>query len=299
MDHEIRLAAFEWLKDQTEIHGEVLPRELLANGFIYKGKRIPLIGPQGIWKPQVMELPLSITSTHDGQYPDTFKGGILKYSYRGENPNHPVNVRLRKTMSGNEPIPLIYFTKIVPGKYMASWPVYIVNDDPAKLTFTAAIDDVSYIGNYSINHAAEDSEDYSRREYITTKALRRVHQHAFREKVIRAYRGQCALCRLRHTELLDAAHIIPDKEEGGEPVISNGLSLCKIHHAAFDKYILGITPDYTIKLREDILREIDGPMLKYGLQSLENNKIILPSHFNERPDRDRLERRFQEFLDAS
>ncbi len=197
MDHQIRLAAFDWLKNQTEIHGEVLPRNILEAGFIFKGIRIPLLGPQGIWKPQVMELPLSITSTHDGQYPDAVEGGLLKYSYRGDNPNHPVNVRLRKTMSATEPTPLIYFTKIVPGKYMANWPVYIVNDNPSELTFTAAIDDVNYIGDLPKSNAAEDTEDYSRREYITTKAIRRLHQHAFRERVIKAYRSQCALCKLK------------------------------------------------------------------------------------------------------
>jgi putative restriction endonuclease len=80
------------------------------------------------------------------------------------------------------------------------------------------------------------------------------------------------------------------------PIVQNGLSLCKIHHAAFDKNILGITPDYIIKVREDVLEEIDGPMLKYGLQSLENNKIILPRNKNFWPDRDRLAMRFEQFI---
>jgi putative restriction endonuclease len=104
---------------------------------------------------------------------------------------------------------------------------------------------------------------------------------------------------LRHFELLDAAHIVPDKEEQGLPVITGGLSLCKIHHTAFDKYIIGITPDYTIKVRKDILEEIDGPMLKYGIQRLENNKIILPSTKNNWPDRERLGYRYERFLKAT
>ena len=43
---------------------------------------------------------------------------------------------------------------------------------------------------------------------------------------------RCALCRLRHQELLDAAHITPDSEAEGEPLVSNGVVLCKLHHAA-------------------------------------------------------------------
>jgi putative restriction endonuclease len=73
------------------------------------------------------------------------------------------------------------------------------------------------------------------------------------------------------------------------------LSLCKIHHAAFDKNIIGISPDYTIKVREDILLEVDGPMLKHGIQEMNNQQIILPFHKKDYPDRERLEERYNAF----
>jgi len=94
-------------------------------------------------------------------------------------------------------------------------------------------------------------------------------------------------------------HIIPDKEEGGEPVIPNGLSLCKIHHAAFDSNLIGATPDYHIIVRGDILRELDGPMLKHGLQEMHKQKIILPANKAHWPDRERLEIRFKKFKEVS
>ena len=87
--------------------------------------------------------------------------------------------------------------------------------------------------------------------------------------------------------------------EGGEPVIPNGLSLCKIHHAAFDSNIIGVTPDYQIIVRGDILRELDGPMLKYGLQEMHKQKIILPAKKAHWPDRKRLEIRFNKFKEVS
>jgi putative restriction endonuclease len=76
------------------------------------------------------------------------------------------------------------------------------------------------------------------------------------------------------------------------------LSLCKIHHAAFDKNILGIRPDYRVEIQSDVLEEIDGPMLKHGLQELHGAKLILPSKAIDRPDPERLDQRYELFLAA-
>jgi len=110
--------------------------------------------------------------------------------------------------------------------------------------------------------AVSDPEQAIRRSYVTRVSKQRMHQQEFRQRVLRAYREQCAICRLRHEELLDAAHILPDGHPRGEPVVPNGLALCKLHHAAFDRNFLGLRPDLTVELRPDVLREPDGPMLK-------------------------------------
>ncbi len=68
---------------------------------------------------------------------------------------------------------------------------------------------------------------------------------------------------------LKSAHIIPDSDKRGSPIVSHGLSLCEIHHAVFDQNILGVDPDCVVHIRKDILEEKDGPMLKHGLQELE------------------------------
>jgi putative restriction endonuclease len=132
--------------------------------------------------------------------------------------------------------------------------------------------------------------------YVTATFRRRLHQVAFRERVIRAYQDRCALCRLRHHELLDAAHITPDRELEGEPIVSNGLALCKLHHAAFDSFFFVIRPDYVIQVRQSILDESDGPMLVVGLQQIHGQTIHLPRRLEDQPDPRRLERRFEEFL---
>ena len=138
-----------------------------------------------------------------------------------------------------------------------------------------------------------------RRRYITTTVQRRLHQAAFRERVLRAYTGACAICHLRHTELLDAAHIDEDSTELGAPLISNGLAMCKLHHAAFDSDLLTVRPDYRVEVRPSIMGESDGPMLVVGLQQAHGQLIGLPRRASERPDLVRLERRYERFIRAS
>jgi putative restriction endonuclease len=292
-DDQIRLAASDWLNEQTLIYGEALPRRLLEQGFYFQEQRITLMGPQGIWKPQVMDLPISITTVPDGPYDDgAIEEGSYHYKYRGTNPNHPDNVGLREVMKQYKP--LIYFFGTVKGMYVPQFPVYIVYDSIPNLSFTIIIEDKLK----SITVDQEDPVELYKKHYKTVNTIVRLHQRSFREKVMRAYKSQCSLCRLRHEELLDAAHIIVDKDDWGDPIVQNGLSLCKIHHAAYDKHILGISPDYQVKVREDILEEVDGPMLKFGIQGLNNQQLILPGSRRDWPDQLRLEQRFHTFLRA-
>jgi len=301
-DEKVRLAAFEWLSEQVATYGEVLPRDILQKGFTLEGKRIPLISPQGIFKPAVLpEMPLSIVTSPKGPYNDGFSSdGLLQYKYRGEDAQHRDNVGLRKAMKRR--VPLIYFHGIAPGKYIASWPVYVVGDDSAKLTFTVVVDDVASVtmtpGRQPTQRVADEEALFSRRVYVTKMVRTRVHQQAFRVRVLAAYREQCSCCRLRHQELLDAAHIIPDSEPEGEPVVSNGIALCKLHHAAFDGLFIGISPDHIIEVRRDILKESDGPMLLHGLQGLSGKKIVLPHSQKLYPNPELLERRFALFRKA-
>jgi putative restriction endonuclease len=164
-------------------------------------------------------------------------------------------------------------------------------DDPARLQYTLVAD-------YAHAPVADTVMTAARREYATRAVMQRLHQQQFRRLVLTAYREQCAICRLRHIELLDAAHILPDRDPRGDPVITNGLGLCKIHHSAYDAYILGIDPDARVHVRGDILDEIDGPMLRHGLQEVHGARLILPRHVEQRPNREFLEERFERFRAA-
>jgi putative restriction endonuclease len=296
VDGAVRLRAFEWLKEQEDIHGDVLPRTLLERGFDFKGERIPLLGPSGIFKPRHLDLPLSMTTAPKGPYDDSFSNdGYLLYRYRGTDLFHRDNVGLRQAMKGSTP--LIYFHGVAPGRYLATWPVYIVGDNLELLTFKVAVDDAT-MGLVEDRPAVAEAADI-RRAYVTAIVRQRLHQRSFRERVLRAYREQCALCRLRHYELLDAAHIIPDPEPEGIPSVRNGIALCKFHHAAFDSLLLGITPDYAIEIRNDVLKEEDGPMLQYALKELHGARMLLPRNRELWPNQGALDLRYQRFKLAS
>lgn len=137
------------------------------------------------------------------------------------------------------------------------------------------------------------------RRYIVRETRQRVHQPVFRATIMRAYGTRCAVCALAHTELLDAAHIIPDSHERGLASVRNGLALCKIHHAAYDSNILGIRPDLVVQIKSDLLEEVDGPMLRYGLNERHDQPLmVLPRVRNERPGEEFLEWRYELFQGA-
>ncbi len=301
VDSRVRLAAFQFLERQTAIHGEVLPRSLLEKGFEFEGHRVPLLGPQGIFKPAIMDLPLSFctvppTLRKPPPYADEVgKEGLLLYRYRGTDPEHRDNVGLRRAMQKGAP--LVYLYGLVPGLYRPVWPAYVVGDNPERLTFTVAVDDRSVTPASA--WVMRQGEDESRRKYVTVQIQHRMHQRSFRERVLRAYRSMCAVCLLRHAELLEAAHILPDDHPQGEPVIPNGVALCKLHHAAFDANILGIRPDYKLEIRDDVLHEHDGPMLKAGLQEVHGQALHVPRAEDFKPSKPFLEIRYEQFRKAS
>jgi putative restriction endonuclease len=299
LDGRVRIAAFSFLGDLQQMHADNIPRAKLQEGFVFEGQRVTLVGPQGIFKPAMLpELPLSITTVPivEGRarpYEDEWsEDGLIRYRYRGTDPHHYQNVGLRVAMQRQ--VPLVYLFGTVPGHYAAAFPAYIVRDDPGALTFTVAVDD--YLMDTSQEPFVEDPTP--RRAYVTRLVRARLHQEGFRQRVIRAYQQKCAICRLRQLELLDAAHILPDTDPRSQPIVPNGLALCRLHHAAFDRNVLGVRPDYHVEIRRDVLDEIDGPMLVHGLQGFQDATLLVPRAVRLRPNRDFLAERYELFRAA-
>jgi putative restriction endonuclease len=296
---DVRIAAFAWLKEHGSDDGYVFPGTLLNRGFDYKGQRITLKGAAGIWFPQGFSIPISITTARNGPYrlDDIADDGLLTYAYRGTDPNHRDNVGLREAYRTRTP--LIYFREVHDSNYQAIWPVIVLEDHSEGLYVRASMDPAYADLRPGVEPLAIEMSPLDLGRYAWAQTRQRLHQGAFRDIVITAYGHRCTICRLAHPELLDAAHIIPDADTRGTPIVQNGLSMCKIHHAAYDTDILGISPDYRVHISRRVLVEKDGPMLRHGLQELDGSPIILPSRTADRSDRDRLAHRYERWRTAS
>ena len=293
-DTRLRFTVFERVDRLRREHGGVVPSPRLNEGVILDGERVPIWSQQrGIYKPDVLGrdgAALTIQTSYRDPYEDRFHpdDDTLLYRYQGTDPDHADNRAMRRALELGRP--LLYLVAVRQGLYESIFPCYVVGDAPERLTFMLIADEARLI-----TPAAAPDADWPRKAYVTRAVKQRLHQQRFRYLVLAAYRDQCAMCRLRHVELLDAAHILPDRDERGNPEVPNGLSLCRIHHRAYDVDILGVDPEYRIHLRRDILDEIDGPMLRHGLQDLQGERIHVPRTALMRPRRDYLAERFERF----
>ena len=292
LDSRLRAAAMAWLRQRCTPENPVVRRDELLT-FQFEGRTFPLIDNQlGIRKPQGMTAALSILTTYtsDGArapYEDAVgPDWLLRYKFHS-NPQHYTNVGLRVAFEHR--VPLMWFFGIGQGLYLPFSPVWIVAIEMEHSQVAVALDEAQ-------RHLLVDGPvSLIERRYSERITMQRLHQPVFRQRVIQAYETSCAMCHLRHRSLLDAAHIIPDRETRGVPAVSNGMALCKIHHAAYDQNILGVRPDHVIQVRADILEEIDGPMLKYGLQNMHDQRLSLPRRRADRPNHDLLEERYERF----
>lgn len=298
LDTELRAAVFVHVQALRLRFNGRIPRDELLAGVIFDGQRVPIWNYQkGIFKPALLGrqgAALSIQTSVDSPYEDQHdpESGHFIYKYRGTDPAHPDNAALRAAMLFEKP--LLYLVAVDPGIYDAIIPVYVIGDDAQNLQFTLVADQLG-----AVTELRPSADVVYRREYATRAVMQRLHQAHFRRIVLRAYRETCAICRLRHVNLLDAAHILRDHHHKGEPIVSNGVGLCKIHHSAFDSNILGIDGDVRVHIRDDILREKDGPMLKHGLQELHGARLVLPRRVSDRPNQEFLLERFAEFSAVS
>lgn len=294
---QLRAAAFAYLDEITLQSGGPVTREQLE-AFTFDGRRLPLIARQrGIWKPRDLTGALSILTTYSASldrrpYEDEpGPDGYPRYKWRGTEADHYDNRALRYSMQAR--LPIIWFLGLAPGVFEAHR-VWIAGEEPEKQQFVLALDEDLLTG-WAPGLAIEPHAPA--RRYAEHIVRTRLHQPVFRARVLLAYDRQCALCRLRHTELLEAAHIRRDFQ-GGEPIVPNGIAMCAIHHRAFDSNILGVDPKYRIEIRPDVLEELDGPTLKHSLQGLHGELLSLPKRRAERPQADLLEERYEEFRAA-
>ena len=296
-DDTLRSACFASLDVLCAQFGEDVPyKGGLDRGFPQGGRRIPFLSPQkGIFRAAAQTGPaaLSINTSSKSPYGDAEVDDGYLYAYRAGAVDQPDNLALRQAFVLQ--VPLVYFVATRPGWYRPLYPSYLIADDPVKRR--VLVSPGRMIGPLDEPEPVL-LEDPVERRYAVRETRVRLHQAVFRGRVLRAYSNTCTICRLKEARLLDAAHIAGDLEANGEPIVPNGLSLCSIHHRAFDQQLVGVSPDYEVRVSKRLLEDEDGPMLEL-LKQFHAHSIVLPSRAALRPDRERLAERFERFIATS
>ena len=294
IDEELhfREALFAAVIDHANTYDGMLSRQELSE-FLYDGTSIRLIDPQGgIWNPgnswtisPPLSATLSINTTLSGAYEDQeVADGLWRYDYQAGSIEGR-NLKLRKAWELQ--LPVLWFRQQEFGRRYVPYIVYVVDDFP-ELGYCLISPDLSL-------SLAIKMGDEIQRKYALRQMRQRLHQPAFRARVLNAYGVRCAVCNLQMGQLLEGAHITPDNDPSSSTKVNNGISLCAIHHTAFDAALLGIDTDYSIHIRQDVLHVSDGPMLKYGLQQMHGRTMLLPKNEDYWPDLSRLSHRFHDF----
>lgn len=294
IDEELhfREALFSAVIDHANTYDGMLSRQELSE-FLYDGTSIRLIDPQGgIWNPgnswtisPPLSATLSINTTLSAAYEDQeVADGLWRYDYQAGSIEGR-NLKLRKAWELQ--LPVLWFRQQEFGRRYVPYIVYVVDDFP-ELGYCLISPDLSL-------SLAIKMGDEIQKKYALRQMRQRLHQPAFRARVLNAYGVRCAVCNLQMGQLLEGAHITPDNDPNSSTKVNNGISLCAIHHTAFDAALLGIDTDYSIHIREDVLHVSDGPMLKYGLQQMHGRTMLLPKNEDYWPDLSRLSHRFHDF----
>ena len=298
-DEDVRVSCFAQLAILSAEFGEDVPyRGGLDRRFAYRGARVPYLTPyKGIYRASAQRGPaaLSVNTSVESPYADEEVDDGFLYAYRAGAVDQPDNRALRAAFELQ--VPIVYFVGTRPGWYKPLYPCYVAEDDPGtrRVLVTKGV-----MAGPLDEQEPLRLDDPIERRYVVRETRVRVHQARFRGRVLPAYRSQCTMCRLKEMRLLDAAHIVGDAQAAGEPAVANGLSVCSIHHRAFDQHLVGVSPDYETRVSPRLLEDDDGPMLEL-LKGFHGQPIHLPRSPVLRPDRERLAERFERFLagDAS
>jgi putative restriction endonuclease len=296
-DDDVRSSCFAALDVLQAQYGPELPYPALVAGFNFRGTKIPFLNrAYGIYRAAAQRGPaaLSINSAFaQKRYQDEGTEDGVLYRYQDGPIDNHFNMWLRNAHILR--VPIVYFIGTRPNWYRPEYPAFVEADYPEQRSVLISFGRM--IGPYDEREPVHIDDSIERR-YVVRLVKQRIHQAQFRGAVVPAYRERCAICSLRQIRLLDAAHIVPDADEHGKPLISNGLSLCSIHHRAFDEDLVGISPDREVRVSPRLLDDEDGPMLDL-LKTFDGAALNVPAPAAWRPDRERLALRFERFLERS
>lgn len=123
------------------------------------------------------------------------------------------------------------------------------------------------------------------RKIVLSRIARKYRAADFRKRVLGAYSNRCAVCGVQ-LELVDAAHIIPVAASSSTDETKNGISLCKLHHTAFDRNLISFNEQYKIEVSDNEVARLAKANLIDGLKEFKQHlltAIILPSDIRDYP----------------
>lgn len=137
--------------------------------------------------------------------------------------------------------------------------------------------------------SSRSSEQLARRVDLV-EVMRAFRDARFRPLVLQAYSNCCAVCGTA-LKLVDAAHIIPISDPRGDDDVTNGLALCRLHHAAYDTALLGVRSDYRVIINDAAETRLRQVQLAGGFEAFRDalpEMIRLPNVIEVRPDPSKL-----------
>lgn len=231
------------------------------------------VAPAGFDVPVSLTLPSAIFT--DGLASGLDDAGIVRY--RSKNPNRSDRAHLGLLSALEARVPMVVFAPAGDGIFQAVFPVYLYrylhHDRVFELDF-----------NFAYLPGLGAAPEYERR-WTVRAARQRLHQAVFRRDVLRAYNHRCAVCGLGIVSLLDAAHIIPDREDSGIASATNGMALCKNHHAAFDADLLSVDAELIVHIEPSAINSALGDAEHHLLGNYDRRRLaVIPNNAALRPD---------------
>lgn len=131
---------------------------------------------------------------------------------------------------------------------------------------------------------AEISGVTTQRQIAIISVKKKIRDNSFKSRVLTSYSNRCAFCGIQ-LKLVDAAHILPVQHNGSDET-SNGISLCVLHHRAYDRNLVTFNNKYQIIHSEVSFNRLAEIGLDGGAEKFIDDLravIYLPPAINDRP----------------
>lgn len=249
--------ALEWF---VAHEGEIGPRPWRVGGRSpVPGVDIPLVAQRGIHQPRGWSLALSITATTASMYLDGMRTQVdqdtwvLPYREHSGGDGTGLRSRWNRALDRNrfERVPVGVFVPAgrqylnlglamvesydeTSGTFLLRGPVRFAQPE----TTWAPSDEEPASVDFQLM-AAESEPD----ERYSVLARRRRSQDRFRDELLAAYGGECAVTGYDAVEALQGAHILAYSGRSSQ-LVTNGILMRADVHLLFDRHLLSVNPDH-------------------------------------------------------